>query len=162
MVRNLIWSAFVQAKYGDEYLILYINRQRLIYKSFKIITIVLSASGIWTAVNEWKIPTIISCTVIGLMQIVTSIEGYLINTEKEIDKLCELRNMYHIHTNEFEELWLKVDDLEENELKKCFFELRQKSQKIEALDNKSHIKKWKGLMKEADISTINYLKIYNS
>ncbi len=162
MIKNKIWYEFLNFKFGDEYLILYINKQRRIRKYFKIATILLSCSGIWSVYNELKYPAIIAFIIITLVQIFTSIESYLIHSEKDIDDLCELRNKYYSHWNELENLWHKSLNYSESDLTDKFYELREQTKKIEELDNKLGIKKNKILTKKADKLTRTYLKIYNN
>ena len=162
MIKNKIWYEFLNFKFGDDYLILYINRQRKIRNYFKIATIILSCSGIWSAYKELKYPSIIAFVIITIVQIFTSIESYLIHSEKDIDDLCELRNRYYSHWNELENLWHKSPNYNENELTDKFYELREQSKKIEELDNKLGIKKIKNLVNKADKSTRTYIKIYNN
>ena len=80
-INDIIWYDLVNAKYGDEYLIVYIQKQRNIRKWFKILTILFSASGIFSAFQSLKIPTIISCIFIGIVQLATLIEGWIIHSE---------------------------------------------------------------------------------
>ena len=162
MLRNAVWTDFLNAKFGDEYLILYISRQRYIRKLFKVVTVLLSAGGIWSAFNELKAFTVISCTAIGAVQLITSVETYIIHSEKDLDELCSLRLMYYTHSNKLEELWHNLTALTEDEIRDRFFRIREDAKKIEELDNKINVRSHNKLKLEADKKTRNYLKIYTN
>ena len=162
-INDIIWYDLVNAKYGDEYLIVYIQKQRNIRKWFKILTILFSASGIFSAFQSLKIPTIISCIFIGIVQLATLIEGWIIHSEKEIDELCALRLLYYNRTNRLEKLFHSVfnEEISSSEGASKFFKLRNQSKQIEELDNKVNVRKYKKSMKKADITTNQYFKTYN-
>lgn len=157
-----IWHDLVDSKYGDEYLILYLKRQKAIRKWFKIFTIIFSASGIFSAFQSAKIPTIVSCSLIGIVQLFTSIENFIIHSEDDLDRLSKLRLLYYDRTNRLEKLF---DDLiakkkTDEEATDVFFDLRESSKEIEDLDNKLNIRNFKKLIIIADTNTRNYLKSY--
>ena len=161
-INTTIWYDLVNSKYGDEYLVLYIQKQRNIRKWFKILTIIFSASGIFSAFQSLKIPTIISCVFIGIVQIATMIEGWIIHSEKEIDDLCNLRMYYYERTNQLEKLYhnYSIEKISENDAATHFFDLRNSAKQIEELDNKVNVRRYKKLIKKSDIRTNQYFKTY--
>lgn len=161
-IENKIWFDLVHTKFGDEYLCLYLGRQRTIRKWFKILTIVFSASGIFSAFQSAKIPTIISCAAIGLVQLATSIENFIIHSEDDLDQLSKLRLLYFERTIKLEELWhsFKTEKLSEEQATNEFFSLRKSAKEIEELDNKLNVRTFKKLKVIADTNTRNYLNTY--
>lgn len=162
-INNTIWYDFVNSKYGDEYLVLYIQKQRNIRKWFKILTIIFSASGIFSAFQSLKIPTIISCVLIGIVQIATMIEGWIIHSEKEIDELCTLRMFYYERTNQLEKLHYDYSNekINESDAANNLFDLRKSAKQIEELDNKVNVRHYKKLIEKADIRTNQYFNTYH-
>lgn len=161
-IDTKIWYDLVHTKYGDEYLVLYLGRQRTFRKWFKILTIIFSASGVFSAFQSAKIPTIISCTIIGIVQLITSIENFVIHSEDDLDNLSKLRLHYYDRTNKLEELWnsCKNQKLSDEEATNIFFNLRKSAKEIEELDNKLNVRSIKKLKQIANINTNNYLNTY--
>ncbi len=161
-IQTKIWYDLVHTKFGDEYLVLYLGRQRTIRKWFKILTILFSASGIFSAFQSAKIPTIISCIAIGLVQVTTSIENFIIHSEDDLDSLSKLRLLYYDRTNKLEELWnsLQISKISNEEATTEFFNLRKSAKEIEELDNKLNVRNFKKLKSVADINTRTYLNTY--
>ena len=161
-IKNKIWYDLVHTKFGDEYLCLYLGRQRTIRKWFKILTIIFSASGIFSAFKSAQIPTVISCLFIGLVQIFTSIENFIIHSEEDLDKLSKLRLLYYDRTNKIEELFnsLVTNKISVEESTNEFFNLRKSAKEIEELDNKLNVRTFKKLEIKANTSTNNYLNTY--
>lgn len=161
-IDKKIWYDFVNTKYGDEYLVLYLSRQRTIRKWFKILTIIFSASGIWSSLESAKIPTIISCLFIALVQLATSIENFIIHSEDDLDQLGKLRLLYFDRCNKLEELWHSLADqkiTEENAT--CeFFNLRKSAKEIEELDNKLNVRHFKKLKLTAEYNTNKFINTY--
>lgn len=158
---NKIWYEFVHAKMGDEYLSLYLCRQKNIRKWFKIITIIFSASGIF-GWSIWKPIAWVACGGIAVVQVFTSIESYLIHTETQLEELSKLRLLYYTRSNKLEELYSQLikDEITEIKADSLFFEFRRSAQEIEELDNKLNIKSIKKLERKAQLRTDNYLKTY--
>ena len=161
-IDSKIWYDLVNTKFGDEYLVLYLRRQRNIRKYFKISTILFSAGGIFSASIMAQIPTIISLVAIALVQSATSIENFIIHSEDDLDKLSKLRLLYFERTNKLEELWyaLNAQKITNDEAANEFFSLRKSAREIEELDNKINVRKFDNLMSIADKNTRNYLNIY--
>lgn len=161
-IDNKIWYEFIHTKMGDEYLVLYLSRQRDVRKWFKICTIALSASGIfgWTI---WQPISWLACAAIAVVQLFTSIETFLIHTEDQLSKLSKLRLLYYDRANRLEELWhqLVKCSISDNDAGKEFFSLRKSAQEIEELDNELNIKTIKSLKEEAQKRTNKYIETYH-
>lgn len=162
-IDNKIWYEFVHSKMGDEYLSLYLCRQRDVRKWFKIGTIVFSAGGVfgWAI---WQPIAWFACAGIAVVQVFTSVESFLIHTEDQLDELSKLRLLYYSRTNNLEELWhqLAKGEVTDDDAGKTFFELRRSAQAIEELDNKHNIKTIKRLRLEAQSRTTKYIKTYHN
>lgn len=159
-MRDKIWYELVNTKYGDEYLCYYISSQQGTRKWFKISTLLLSAGGIFSAFRELKIPTIISLIGIGVVQLATMVESYVIHTEKDIDDLAKLRILYYEKCNQLEKLFINLENFKGTEASDHFFTIRENSKEIETLATRLHIKQRRKLMQKADINTRNYLITY--
>jgi hypothetical protein len=161
-IDTKIWYDLVHTKFGDEYLVLYLARQRTFRKWFKILTIIFSASGIFSAFQSAKIPTIISCAIIGIVQLITSIENFIIHSEDDLDNHSKLRLQYYDRTNKLEELWnsLTTKKITDEEATTEFFNLRKSAKEIEELDNKLNVRTFKKLKLIANLNTNNYLNTY--
>jgi len=161
-IRNNIWYDFVNSKYGDEYLDLYIGRQRWIRKLFRIFTIVLSGSAFATALQDLKVSTAIFSGLILLSQGITSIENFIIHSEDDITKLCDLRLQYYKNTVMLEQLWhnLETKNIDETEAARLYFLSKSDTSILQELSNKVNVRKYKGLKAKSDIIIRNYINTY--
>jgi hypothetical protein len=159
-IRANIWYELVNVKFGDEYLVFYLARERQIRKWFRGITIICSTGGIFSASISAKIPTIVSCSIIGLVQAATSIENFIIRSEKDIEEICKLRMMYYDRSIKLEQLWHEFasEKISEDQASNQFFALKKATIEIEKLDNKLNIKRYKLLKNKADKTTRDYIK----
>ena len=158
-VRTKIWNDLLDSKKGDIYLVSYISNQRKWRKWFKIITILFSASGIFTAFKNLEIPTAISFIVIGTIQLMQSIENFLISSDKDLDEIKKLRLLYYERTIELEKLWIDFEEnhIDELKAKGRLFKIMDGSKKIEDLDSSINIKSIRKLNKKAE----NEVNIYS-
>jgi len=163
-MTDKIWYEMVHTKFGDNYLVNYLSRQKTIRKWFKIVTLVFSTSGVlgW---KIWEYAPIIACGLIAVMQIVTLIENQIILSDQDIDNIAGLRNKYISYFNKLEKLWtdLQQKKIDEHAASEQFYKLRQIGADIEATDNKLHINgQIKTLLDKADTETRNYFSQYHS
>jgi hypothetical protein len=162
-MRDKIWYEMTHIKYGDTYLAYYLFRQKTIKKWFKILTLVFSASGVlgW---KFWDGFPVIACILISVLQLFNLVENQIIISEKESEKISNLRNKYVSYFNSLEKLWIDfdADRLNEQEATEQFYQLRQVGLEIEALDNELHIRKIKKLCQKADLETRDYIIQYHS
>ncbi len=163
-IRITIWNEFLNTYYGSEYLVFYLSRQKTVRKWFKILTILFSVSGIFNATFSKTIPTIISCTAIGIVQILTSIENFIIHSDSDIEKLSELRMLYWDKSKELEKMFylMQANKINSDEAANKYFALKDVSKKIEELDTKLNVRTYKKLKLKAEAKYKTYLKnIFN-
>ena len=153
----------MHTKFGDNYLALYISRQRTIRKWYSVFMLIFSTGGVfgWTI---WEAIPIIACGLIAIMQLVRLVENQFILTDNDLDKIAELRNKYIRYFNKLEKLWIEfeTDRLTEQQTTEQFYKLRQINADIEAADNKLHIRKIQSIVVTADSETRNYFNQYHS
>jgi len=159
---NKIWYEMVNMKYGEIYLSKYLGFQRNIKKIFLIMTLVVSASGIlgWKYFENYAW---IAFILIIIMQLLLLIENQLIRSDKEIEEISNLRMLYTKYFITLEKLWADFysDRITENESIDKYFELRNSDWvKIEELDCKLDIKRYRHLMSKTEEETNKYINIY--
>lgn len=163
-MTNKIWYEMVNMKYGEKYLTFYLGLQRTLKKGFQIMTLIISASGIlgWKYFEDFAW---IAFILIMVMQLTLLIENQLIRSDKEIEDISNLRMMYTRYFNKLEKLWTEFhsDNINASLAIERYFDLRVSDwEKIEELDCKLNIKKYKRLMAEAEKETNNYLNKYHN
>lgn len=158
-MTNKIWYEMVNMKYGEIYLSKYLGLQRTLKKSFQILTLIVSLSGIlgWKYFESY---VWIAFILIALVQLLLLIENQIIRSDKEIEEISNLRMMYTRYFNKLERLWSKYhyDQIKDKKALDDYFELRQSDwEKIEELDCKLNIKRFKKLMNNTEFETNHYL-----
>lgn len=161
-MTNKLWYKLVDLKYGECYLTKYIVLQRNLKRTFKIITLILSLSGIlgWKYFENY---IWIALILISIIQVFTLIENQIIRSDKEIEEISALRMMYTKYFNKLEKLWTKYqnDKVNNDEAINQFYELQENDwEKIEELDCKLNIKKYKRILNKTDFDTNNYINKY--
>jgi hypothetical protein len=162
-MTNKIWYEMVNMKYGEKYLTKYLGLQRTLKKSFQMMTMIISASGIlgWKYFEDY---VWIAFLLIMVMQLLLLIENQLIRSDQEIEDISNLRMMYTKYFNKLEKLWTdyhyyRID--EANAIDK-YFEFREIDwEKIEELDCKLNIKRYKPLMNASEQETNDYINKYH-
>jgi len=158
-MNDKIWFEMVDMKYGETYLTFYLGLQRTLKKTFNILTLILSVSGIlgWKYFENY---VWIAFILIAIMQLFVLIENEIIRSDKEIEDIASLRMMYTRYFNKLERLWteFQYNKINEDESLEKFFQLKETDwEKIEELDCKLNIKEYIWLMDKADIKTNNYI-----
>ncbi len=154
----------IDKKYGEIYLTKYLSVQRTLKKSFAIMTLVISVSGVlgWKYFENY---TWLAFILISIMQLVLLIENQLIRSDKEIEEISDLRLMYTRYFNKLERLWTELHYKKINEETAIdrYFKLRKSDwEKIEELDCKLDIKRYKRLMNITEIETNQYINKYHN
>ena len=152
MIRDKIWYELVDAKYGEIYLAFYINRCKNIKKTFRIVTLVFSAGGVF-GWKIWEPVALIACVVIAAIQLLTLIENQIVTSDDELIKIGELRTQYLKYFNRLEKLWTDHESsvVTGDKASEQFFTLRTGvKEKIEKLDNELHIKQIENLLVKTD------------
>lgn len=163
-MRNKIWYELVHVKYGEQYLNFYIGCQQTLKKTFQILTLVVSGSGIlgWKYFEEY---TWIALLLIMIMQLFLLVENQLIRSDKEIEEIIQLKMRYTKYFNKIEKLWTDFTRkvIDEEEAQERFFSLRRSDwEPIEELDAKLNIKKYQRLILKSDEETNQYIKTYHN
>jgi hypothetical protein len=157
-----VWHEMIDIKYGEIYLSKYLGLQRTLKRIFKILTLILSLSGIlgWKYFEDY---VWIALILISVIQIFTLVENQLIRSDKEIEDISALRQLYSKYYQKLEKLWTQIEFetlTEKNSMEK-YFELRDSDWlKIEDLDSQLNVKKYKKLMKQTEIETNSYINKY--
>lgn len=162
-MTNKIWYEMTNKKYGELYLTKYLGLQRTLKKSFQIMTLIVSLSGIigWKYFEDY---VWIAFILIAIVQLLLLIENQIIRSDKEIEEISNLKMMYTRYFNKLEKLWTKYqyDQITDKKVMKKYFELRQSDwEKIEELDGKLNIKKYERLRKRTEMETNHYLNKYH-
>lgn len=153
----------VNIKYGEIYLSKYLGVQRTLKKSFQILTLFVSLSGIlgWKYFEDY---VWIAFILIAIVQLLLLIENQIIRSDKEIEEISNLRMMYTKYFNKLEILWTKYqyNQIKDKKAIDDYFVLRQSDwENIEELDCKLNIKRYKKLMNKTEIETNHYLNKYH-
>lgn len=160
---NKVWYELVNVKYGEVYLSKYLNFQRTMKKTFQILTLVVSISGIlsWKYFENY---VWIAFALIAVLQLLLLIENQIIRSDKEIEEIARFRMLYTKYFNKLEKLWTKYQYKrisEEKGLDK-YFKFRQTDwEQIEKVDTKLNIKRYMWLMRKTEFETNNYLNKYH-
>lgn len=162
-MTNKIWYEMVNIKYGEIYLSKYLGVQRTLKKSFQILTLFVSLSGIlgWKYFEDY---VWIAFILIAIVQLLLLIENQIIRSDKEIEEISNLRMMYTKYFNKLEILWTKYqyNQIKDKKAIDDYFVLRQSDwENIEELDCKLNIKRYKKLMNKTEIETNHYLNKYH-
>lgn len=160
---NKVWYELVDMKYGEIYLTKYLGLQRSLKKTFQILTLIVSLSGIlgWKYFESY---VWIAFILIAIVQLLLLIENQIIRSDKEIEEISNLRMMYTRYFNKLEILWSKhqLDQLKEKKVLEKYFKLRQSDwEKIEELDCKLNIKRYGKMMQKTEMETNHYLNKYH-
>lgn len=162
-MTNKIWFEFIHTKHGDDYLVLYLKRLRETRKIVNISTLVLSGSGVfsWTI---WTYLPVVTSIITAIIQLFRLIENQLVPSDKDIEQIAKLRDMYFDQANKLERLWVEYNSgkISESEATNRFFELRDAAKEIKTLNNKINIQEITDLQNKADIRTNDYIKQYHS
>lgn len=165
-MRDKIWYELIQMKFGEIYLAHYLTKQKENKKYFKIVTLVFSSGGVLSwSIWQNGILAAIACAIVAVIQILNLIENQLILNDRDIEKISDLRNLYLEQLKNVEHLWEKFisEKISEAGATEEFFQLKDFSNKIEALDNRLEIQKIQNLINISDKETRDYLKHnYNS
>lgn len=158
-----IWYELVDMKYGELYLSKYVGFQHRLKMTFKIITLVLSLTGIfgWKYFEDYVLLILI---IICVIQLLSLIGNQIIRTDKEVEEISALKMMYTRYFNNLERLWdeLQSERKTDNEAIDIFYQLRTSAwEPIDELDCKLDIKRYKWLMSRTEEETQNYLNKYH-
>lgn len=162
-MERKIWFEFEDTRFGDEYLQLYINRIRTQRSWLNFIVLLVSGSGI-LAWKKWDSIPVWASVIVFAIQILRLVENQLLLSDKDLEKIVNIRNMYYQHWNDLERLWVRYfkgnisEDLAEEE----FYKLRDYSKKIKEECNKIRLNdNITSLMDKAANLNLKYIKKYH-
>lgn len=163
-MTNKIWYEMLNIKYGEIYLTKYLGLQRTLKKSFQILTLIISVSGIlgWKYFEDYAW---IAFILIMVMQLLLLIENQLIRSDEEIENISNLRMMYTRYFIKLEKLWTDFyyDRIDESSSVDKYFELKESEwEKIEQIDSKLNIKRYKRIMNTSEQETNDYINTYHN
>lgn len=163
-MTNKIWYEMVDKKYGETYLTKYLSLQRTLKKIFTIMTLLISVSGVlgWKYFEDYAW---FAFFLIAIMQLVLLIENQIIRSDKEIEEISNLRMMYTKYFNKLEQLYTEYhfDRITKDIAIDKYFELRQTDWvKIEEVDCKLNIKRYKFIMNKTENETNQYLNKHHN
>lgn len=150
-------------KKGEVYVGLYLSVQRSFRKLYTVVTLILSSAGLALGWKLGAIYPMIACVLIAVMQILRLMETQVVISEAGIDKLCELREKYTTYFHKLEHLWMESesDRLQDAEITRQFYDLRQHAAVIESLDSKMQIWQFTRLSRKAESETVKYFQEYH-
>jgi|SRR5690606_4460177 len=163
-MRGKIWNEMVNIKYGEIYLSKYLGFQRTLKKTFNIITLILSISGIlgWKFFEDYAW---IAFVLIAIMQLFNLIENEIVRSDKEVAEISKLKMQYTKYFHKQEMLWTEYhfDRITEKKATDKYFKLRKDYWvSIEKLDSKLNIKRYKRMMRKTEKETNHYLNKYHN
>jgi hypothetical protein len=160
MIREKLWYEIADTKYGELYLAFYISRCRNYKKTFKILTLIFSAGGVF-GWKIWEPFAVVACVIIAVIQLLSLIENQIVRSDDDLIKIGELRNLYISYLNKLEKLWVDFENqkFNEDETAESFFKLKEKIKSvIESKDNELEINGGiERLLKKCDATLETYL-----
>lgn len=153
----------VDMKYGETYLTLYLGLQRKLKKTFNIMTLFLSASGVlgWKYFEDYAW---IAFALIAIMQMFILIENQIIRTDKEIEQIATMRMMYTRYFHKLEKLWIEFEfeKIDKDKSFEVYLQYKETDwESIQELDTKLDIKEYNWLMNKADVKTNDYINKFH-
>ena len=154
----------VNMKYGEIYLSKYLGLQRTLKKTFNILTLILSVSGVlgWKFFEDYAW---IAFVLIAIMQLFTLVENQIIRSDKEIEEIASLKMSYTKYFNKLEMLWTEhhFGRIKNEKASDKYFKLRKNDwEKIEEIDSRLDIKRYKRLMNKTEEETNHYINKYHN
>lgn len=161
-MRNKLWYEIAQARFGFEYLALFLDVQKWRKKWFKILVLIFSTGGImgWK-IWEYEYATQIACGVIAVVELFQLLENQIILKDEKLEKLSDLRIKYLEYSNHLEKLWLEfeTETRDETTTRDIYFKLRNKEYvEIQKMDNELDIPQIEKTKKKAESIASNYLR----
>ena len=135
-MQTKIWYEFVHYKHGDDYLVLYMKRLKTVRKTVNISTLAFSTSGIFSW-SFWIYLPVITSGLTALIQLFRLVENQIIPSDKDIEQVAKLRDLYFDHANKLEKLFIdcRNEKINEKQATDMFFKLRESAKDIKSLNN---------------------------
>lgn len=163
-IEHIIWDEFVQAKSWEQTISDYSGSKIDKRKWFSIITgsLVIVGSSTWSFWKMWEADWIapVILLIVGITQILSSTQKYIIIDNETLTSLAKLRSLYINYTNKLEKLVVAMLDGELNkvQLEEQYFELRETVYPIEELKDSLNIIIKKKLDKRVKDRVEHFLK----
>lgn len=161
-IRRKVWHDLIDSKMGDEYISLYLIRERRIRKKYRIfLWIILSIGiGVW---NFWEPMPLISCIIVLGSEIIIKLENPLLMSDEDMSRLGDLRLLYVTRFNKLTRLWIDINDgsTDYDNIKERYFIIQDEKNQIEQLDNKSNIPPKEKIKTKAQKLTQNFINNYH-
>lgn len=161
-MRDKLWKEMQQIKFGIDYVTKYLDYQKRIKKSFDLLTLLFSSSGIFSWVI-WKseVYSQIALIAITIIQLLKLVESKLLLSSENIKEVSELKTLHIKYFNKLEKLWVEFDNKEKDEkqVREDFFNFKNTDFiSIEKMDDKLNIPNIKFLKNKSTSSMETYLK----
>jgi len=152
----------LHAKAGDEYLALYLAREKRWRIRYKLVLVVITTAGLFFSQTDALIP-ILSLTVVWISQLISQVENSIVMSDDNFEKLGVLRMMYYERWAKLEDLWFDMFDerINDEQAKIRYYETRKEARDIEKLDNSLLLRKRDKLDKKAQTITQAYIDQYH-
>lgn len=161
-IRTRVWYDMLHAKAGDEYLTLYLAREKKWRVWYKVGLIGVTTAGLYFSQTHPLVP-VLSLTLVWVSQLVSQVQNFIVMSDDNFGKLGGLRMMYYERWAKLEDLWFEMFDerVNHDEAQIRYYETRKEARDIEKLDNSLLLKKRKILDDKAQIKTQAYIDQYH-
>jgi len=156
LIERIVWDEFIQAKSWEQYISEYAGYKIDFRKWFNVATgaLVVIGSSSWSTwkLIEYNWITPIILLLVGVSQILTSSIPYIIVDNETLKLLAKLRGLYIEYSNQLEHLVLKIynESIDQSEIEKQYFSLRETVYPIEELKDSLNIRELKKLSKKVE------------
>ena len=161
-LRRKIWMDLIDAKMGDEYISIYLIREKKIRKNYKLLMWGVLATGIavW---NFWEPMPLLSCILVLGTEIYLKTENHFLMSDEDFSRLGDLRLMYVFRFNLLSKLWTDTNDNSHDyeNLKERYFQIQDEKNQIEQLDNRTNIPPKKNIEEKAHSLTQQFINDYH-
>lgn len=163
-IRDKIWYELLDVKKGEIYCSWYVKHNYRWRKSFKIINLTFSGSGIlsWAIFKSTEL-TIVALIITSIVSVLQLLEGQIYHSDAELSALHDLVKCRTRFLSQLDRLWLDVcsDNYDEETIKKDYFDIKDKYDcESGDLDKKVRIRIFKSKELQSDNETINYFSRY--
>ena|ERR1043165_3105343 len=166
LLRISIWKQFIQAKYGEIYLSLYIDQQKQINKEYKILTLVFSGLGVlgWKIFDQNQYLLLLSTGITSIIQLIALLSNQIFLSEETLSRIGKLRHEYLLHFNKLELLWQKIEakKITDDDARNSYSQLKNEYVSIITEDSQFAVKELKKVKKKAGEKTRTYFKNFYS
>lgn len=167
-MREIVWTELVHTTFWEQYLSQYCSYKKDLNMRANTIVIISSSIGgtisaIWKIVFDGEAVMWVSITVFATMlfsQLAALYQRNIYMSREKEEKIRKLRVMYLNYRNEVELLWIDIQsfNIDEQEARKRYYELRKEVAPIESLKDELNIKEKKGPYRRGNIQA--YIRLH--